>query len=144
MKFLSTISKISSTSLLLLSTLDYVAVKGQDKELSAGGGVADYGADVSYAIHHSSIKPSDVFGTSRKSSYEALLQTCRDHGGGRICDANEESRLLQNLLQPQSMKVRGVVCPRSLSLSLFRNAHFHLIFPFNVPLPLFTTRISRN
>jgi hypothetical protein len=120
MMFLSTFSKISSTSLLLLlSTLASIAVKGQDKELPADGGGADYGADVSYAIHHSSIKPSDVFGTSRKSSYEALLESCRDHGGGRICDINEENRLLQNLLQPQSMKVRGVVCLRSLFLSLF-------------------------
>ncbi len=74
---------------------------------AAAASAVDYGADVSYAIHHLSVQPSDIFGTSRKLSYEALLQSCRDHGGGQICDMNEQDRIQQNLLQPQSMKVRG-------------------------------------
>lgn len=137
MKVLS-IPKITSTSLVVLSTLAFsVGVKGQDKDLCAGGGVAEYGADVSYTIHHASIKPSEVFGTSRKSSYEALLQSCRDHGGGNICDINEENRLSQNLLQPQSMKVRyRTCCTNSLSFPPpLQNDQFHL---FQFPCPIAT------
>lgn len=85
---------------------------------AAFASAVDYGADISYTIHHSSVQPSDIFGTSRKLSYEALLQSCRDHGGAQICDMNEEDRLQQNLLQPQSMKVCGDAVSEVLVVSI--------------------------
>ena len=70
-------------------------------------GAVDYGADVSFPVHHRfDNNVSNPLG-DRKAFYDNFMNGCRKHHGrkGNRCDEGERGRLAMSLRQPQSMVV---------------------------------------
>ena len=67
--------------------------------------VAEYGADVSFPIHHEGLKDGPL--GDRKAIYEDFMSGCRKFYGdkGDRCDVGEKERVEMSLRQAQSMVV---------------------------------------
>ena len=65
----------------------------------------DYGADVSFPIHHAALKDGPL--GDRNKIYTEYMEGCRKFYGKKAhsCDVSEEGRLAMSLRQPQSMVV---------------------------------------
>ena len=66
---------------------------------------AEYGADVSFPIHHADLQDGPL--GDRNTLYEEYMEGCRKYYGKKAhsCDVSEEGRLAMSLRQPQSMVV---------------------------------------
>jgi len=66
---------------------------------------AEYGADVSFPIHHLTIQEGPL--GNRNKIYDDFMEGCRKHNGkkAKICDIGELDRLAMSRRQPQSMVV---------------------------------------
>jgi prolyl 4-hydroxylase len=73
--------------------------------LLALGHAAEYGADVSFPIHHLGLKDGPL--GDRKAIYEDYMDGCRKFYGskGDRCDVSEQERVQMSLRQAQSMVV---------------------------------------
>jgi hypothetical protein len=71
---------------------------------------ADYGADVSFPIHHFKLKEGPL--GDRSAIYEEFMDGCRKFYGKKAssCDEGEKGRLAMSLRQAQSMVVRSNLC----------------------------------
>ena len=80
--------------LLLLGT---IVIRAQE--------IADYGADVSFPIHHAALKDGPL--GNRNPIYKEYMDGCRKFYGKKAhsCDVSEEGRLAMSIRQPQSMVV---------------------------------------
>ena len=76
---------------------------------------ANYGADVSFPIHHAVLHDGPL--GNRKAIYQEFMNGCREFYGvkGNRCDISEDDRLEMSLRQCQSM----VVSRCSMSRNLF-------------------------
>jgi prolyl 4-hydroxylase len=85
---------VSLFASLLLTSL----VQGQE--------TAEYGADVSFPVHHHGELKDGPLG-DRREMYENFMQGCRDFYGdkGDRCDLGERDRVEMSLRQAQSVVV---------------------------------------
>lgn len=90
----------------LLQAVHVYCVIGLLTTAVVGQNNADYGADVSFPVHHFEMKDGPL--SDRRQIYENFMDGCRKHYGKRAasCDQGEEGRLAMSLRQAQSMVVR--------------------------------------
>lgn len=88
---------LNNRFLICLLLLGTVVIRAQE--------IAEYGADVSFPIHHAVLKDGPL--GDRNQIYKEYMDGCRKHYGKKAhsCDVSEEGRLAMSIRQPQSMVV---------------------------------------
>lgn len=86
---------------LIALVLHFIGVIGQE--------ASDYGADVSFPIHHKEMKDGPL--GDRQKIYEDFMEGCRKFYGrkGNRCDMGDDGRLAMSRRQAQSMVVSYLV-----------------------------------
>ncbi|KAI2501698.1 hypothetical protein MHU86_12766 [Fragilaria crotonensis] len=86
---------LNNRFLICLLLLGTVVIRAQE--------IAEYGADVSFPIHHAVLKDGPL--GDRNQIYKEYMDGCRKHYGKKAhsCDVSEEGRLAMSIRQPQSM-----------------------------------------
>ena len=106
------LSAMRKPRLVLVTLLVVAAVAPTLVKVSAdsdeGISSANYGADVSYPMHHAHVT-GDVLGTDKQQFYDDNMKGCFDYydkegyDGKEACLDVEHERIRMNLRQPQSM-----------------------------------------